>query len=123
LLFGDLGIPGDNRSAEMGTLENGMLVGRPKRLLVVGALVACIAPLAGCSTSIADLPIVGTPADAPPRPKEAGSYLPVNSLPPDRDEAALDQATRDKMKAELAAARARQAEAAAANAASVGAPR
>ena len=100
-----------------------MLVGRPKRLLVVGALVACIAALAGCSTSIADLPIVGTPADAPARPKEAGSYLPVNNLPPARDEAALDQATRDKMKAELAAARARQAEAAAANAAPVGAPR
>ncbi len=94
-----------------------MLVGRPKRLLVAGALVACALALAGCSTSIADLPIVGTPADASARPKEPGSFLPVNSLPADRDEAAMDQATRDKMKAELAAARAKQAEAAAANAA------
>jgi hypothetical protein len=108
--------------AEMGTSENGMSVGRPKRLLVGGALVACTLALAGCSTSIADLPIVGTPADAPARPKEPGSYLPVNNLPPDRDESAMDPATRDKIKAELAAARAKQAEAAAANATPVGAP-
>ena len=91
-----------------------MSVGRQKRMLVAGALVACALALAGCSTSIADLPIIGTPADAPPRPKEAGSYLPVNDLPPDRDEAAMDQATRDKMRAELLAARERQAAAAAA---------
>jgi hypothetical protein len=110
-----LSISGDNGSAEMGASENGMLVGRPKLLLVAGALVACALALAGCSTSIADLPIVGTPADAPARPKEPGSYLPVNNLPPDRDEAAMDQATRDKIKAELAAARDRQAAAAAAN--------
>jgi hypothetical protein len=100
-----------------------MSVGRPKRMLVAGALVACALAVAGCSTSIADLPIVGTPADAPARPKEPGSYLPVNSLPPDRDETAMDEATRAKMKAELAAARARQAEAAAANATPVGTPK
>ena len=84
------------------------------RMLVAGVLLACALALAGCSTSIADLPIVGTPADAPARPKEAGSYLPVNDLPPNRDEAAMDQATRDKMRAELLAARERQAAAAAA---------
>ena len=109
--------------AEMGTPENGMSVGRQKRILIAGALFASALALAGCSTSIADLPIVGTPADAPARPKEAGSYLPVNALPPDRDEAAMDQATRDKLKAELAAARDRQAAAAAANATPVGAPK
>lgn len=102
--------------AEMGTSESGMLVGGHKRLLVAGALVACALALAGCSTSIADLPIVGTPADAPARPKEPGSYLPVNNLPPDRDENAMDDPTRAKLKAELAAARDRQAAAAAANA-------
>ena len=107
----------------MGTSENGMSVGRPKRMLVASVLVACTLALAGCSTSIADLPIVGTPADAPARPREPGSYLPVNNLPPDRDETAMDQATRDKMKAELAAARDRQAAAAAANATPVGAPK
>lgn len=105
----------------MGTSENGMSVGRPKRMLVAGTLVACALALAGCSTSIADLPIVGTPADAPARPKDPGSFLPVNNLPADRDEAAMDEATRQKLKAELAAARDRQAAAAAANATPVGA--
>jgi cell division septation protein DedD len=100
-----------------------MLVGRPKRLLVAGALVGCALALAGCSTSIADLPIVGTPADAPARPKEQGSFLPVNTLPPDRDETAMDEATRARLKAELAAARDRQAAAAAANATPVDAPK
>jgi hypothetical protein len=109
--------------AEMGTSENGMSVGRQKRMLVAGALVACTLALAGCSTSIADLPILGTPADAPARPKEASSYLPVNSLPPDRDDTALDDATRAKLRAELAAARDRQAAAAAANATPVAAPK
>src|SRR5690349_7830838 len=107
----------------MGTSENGMLVGGHKRLLVAGALVACAFALAGCSTSIADLPIVGTPADAPARPKEPDSYLPVNNLPPDRDENAMDQATRDRLKAELAAARDRQAAAAAANASPANPPK
>src|ERR1700761_71683 len=95
----------------MGTSENGMLVGRPMRLLVAGGAVA----LPGCSTSVADLPIVGTPADAPARPKDPGSFLPVNNLPPDRDEAAMDQATREKIKGELKAARDRRAAAAAGN--------
>ena len=93
-----------------------MSVGQRKRMIAGSALVACALALGGCSTSIADLPIVGTPADAPQRPKEAGSYLPVNNLPPDRDEAAMDPVTRDKIKAELVAARDRQAAAAAANA-------
>ena len=94
-----------------------MSVGRQKRMMIVwGALLACALGLAGCSTSIADLPIIGTPADAPQRPKEQGSYLPVNELPPERDETAMDQATRDKIKAELAAARERQTAAAAAKA-------
>ena len=101
----------------MGTSEDGMSVGRQKLLLISGALFACALALAGCSTSIADLPILGTPADAPARPKESGSYLPVNDLPPDRDEAAMDPATRAKIQAELVAARERQAAAAAKDAA------
>jgi hypothetical protein len=107
----------------MGTSKNGMLVGGHKRLLVAGTLVAYALALAGCSTSIADLPIVGTPADAPARPKEPGSYLPVNNLPPDRDENAMDEATRQRLKAELAAARDRQAAAAAANASTANPPK
>lgn len=65
--------------------------------------------LAGCSSQIADLPLVGTPADAPARPKEPGVYLPVNDLPPDRDEATMDAKERAKIQAELIAARDRQA--------------
>jgi hypothetical protein len=70
--------------------------------------------LGGCSISIADLPLVGTPADAPERPKEAGAYLPVHDLPPDREQPELAPAERAKIQAELVAARDRQASAAAA---------
>ena len=62
---------------------------RTIRLLAIGALLASALAVGGCSTSIADLPAVGLPAGAPERPKEAGAYLPVHDLPPDRDEAAL----------------------------------
>ena len=90
-----------------------MSVDRTKRALALAALLASVLALGGCSTSIADLPLVGTPADAPARPKEAGSYLPVHDLPPDREEAAMPPAERAKIEAELVAARDRQASAAA----------
>jgi hypothetical protein len=80
----------------------------------LAALLASVLALGGCSSSIADLPLVGTPADAPPRPKEAGAYLPVHDLPPDRAEPELPPAERAKIQAELVAARDRQASAAAA---------
>ena len=84
-------------------------------LLTAGALLASALALGGCSTSIADLPALGTPADAPARPKEAGGYLPVHDLPPDRDEAAMKPAEQAKIQAELVAARDRQASSAAQN--------
>jgi hypothetical protein len=93
-----------------------MLVDRKKRALALGALLASALALGGCSISIADLPLVGTPADAPERPKEAGAYLPVHDLPPDREEAAMPPAERAKIQDELIAARDRQASAAAAKA-------
>ena len=86
-----------------------MLVGRPKRALVLGAMLLSALALAGCTSQIADLPLVGTPADAPARPKEQGAFLPVNDLPPDRDEAAMDPKERAKIQSELIAARDRQA--------------
>jgi hypothetical protein len=88
-----------------------MLADRQRRALVFGALLVGALALAGCSTTIADMPGVGTPADAPPRPQEAGAYPPVNDLPPDRDQAVLDPAQRDKIEKELLAARDRQAQA------------
>jgi hypothetical protein len=86
-----------------------MFADRQKKTLVLAALFCAGLALAGCSSQIADLPVIGTPADAPARPKEAGAFLPVNDLPPDRDEAAMDPATRAKLQAELTAARDRQA--------------
>jgi hypothetical protein len=87
---------------------------RKKKALVLGALLASALALGGCSTSIADLPLAGTPADTPERAKEAGAYLPVHDLPPDRAEPELPPAERAKIAAELVAARDRQASAAAA---------
>ena len=91
-----------------------MSIDRNQRALALGALLLSAVALGGCSISVADLPLVGTPADAPERPKEAGAYLPVNQLPPDRDEAAMDPAQRAKIQKELVAARDRQASATAA---------
>jgi len=83
----------------------------------LGALLLSALSLGGCSSSIADLPLVGTPADAPARPKDAGAYLPVHDLPPDREDAVIPPAERAKIEAELAAARDRQASVAAKDAA------
>ena len=89
-----------------------MFADRQTKRLILAALASAGLVLAGCTSQIADLPMVGTPADAPARPKEAGAYLPVNDLPPGRDEAAMDVETRAKIRAELVAARERQATAA-----------
>jgi hypothetical protein len=86
-----------------------MPVERTIRVLAMGALLASALAVSGCSTSVADLPGVGLPADSPPRPKEVGAYLPVHDLPPDRDEAAMKPAEQQKIQAELKAARDRQA--------------
>jgi hypothetical protein len=86
-----------------------MLADWQKKTLVFAALFCAGLALAGCSSQIADMPLIGTPADAPARPKEPGGFLPVNDLPPNRDEAAMDPATRAKIQAELTAARDRQA--------------
>jgi hypothetical protein len=84
-----------------------------RRAMALGAALLSALSAGGCSTSIADLPL-GTPADAPARPKEAGAYLPVHDLPPDRDEPGMAPAERAKIQAELIAARDRQASTAAA---------
>ena len=88
---------------------DGMSVDRQKRRLALTALMMSALALSGCSSSIADLPLVGTPSDAPDRPKEQGAYLPVNDLPPNRDEQVLDPKERAKIQADLIAARDRQA--------------
>lgn len=87
----------------------GMRVDRTIRSWSLAALLASALALGGCSTQIADMPGVGLPSDAPARPKEAGAYLPVHDVPPDRDEAAMKPAEVAKIQAELTAARDRQA--------------
>jgi hypothetical protein len=98
-----------------------MSVGRVKLAGAIGTLLLLALPVGGCSTSIADLPLIGTPADAPARPKETGSYPAVHDLPQDRPDAAMDAAERNKVSSELIAARDRQASAAAAEAAAAAA--
>jgi hypothetical protein len=90
-------------------------VDRKISALAVGLLLLSALPLGGCATSIADMPIAGTPADAPARPKEAGTYLPVHDLPPDREQAEMTPAEQAKALKELAAARDHQASVAAKN--------
>jgi hypothetical protein len=89
-----------------------MPVSRIIKLWPIVALCATTIALGGCSTQIADMPALGLPADAPERPKEAGGYLPVHDLPPDRTEEAMKPAELAKIQADLAAARDRQAAAA-----------
>ena len=92
-----------------------MPVDRKISALAVGLLLLSALPLGGCATSIAEMPIAGTPADAPARSKDAGGYLPVHDLPPDREQAEMTPAEQAKALKELAAARDHQASVAAKN--------
>lgn len=122
----------EGRQVRRGRDRDGMSRRQPIRVRPPGALLAAVLgvfalgvgtlALGGCSLSIADLPLTGTPADAPPRSKDAAGYLPVNELPPDREEAAMNPAERAKVQSELVAARERQAAASAAKEAAAKAP-
>ena len=90
-----------------------MSAGRTRRALAMGALLLAL-PVSGCATSVADLPVIGVPADAPARPREVRAYPAVHDLPQDRPEAAMDRAERDRVASDLIAARNQQAAAAAA---------
>ena len=90
-----------------------MPTGRTRYILAIAALLLAL-PVGGCATSVADLPVVGVPADAPARPKEVRAYPAVHDMPQDRPEAAMDTAERDRVASDLIAARNQQAAAAAA---------
>ena len=94
-----------------------MAIDRHIMAATAAALLLSTLALGGCATSIADMPLAGTPADAPARPKETGTYLPVHDLPPHRDAAAMAPAEQAQALRELAAARDQQASAAAKNSA------
>jgi hypothetical protein len=93
-----------------------MPIDRTMKVLASAALLASMTALSGCSSTIADLPGMGISSDTSAR-KDAGGYLPVHDLPPDRGEEAMKPADQAKLEAELKAARERQATAAAQNAA------
>ncbi len=91
-----------------------MSVNWQMRAFALGALALSAFALAGCSSPIADMPSLGTAADDAAARKDAGGFLPVNALPPDRDQAVIPPDQRAKIEAELIAARDRQASASAA---------
>ena len=89
------------------TMNGGSRAGVPA--VVVLLTVALGLPLGGCASTIADMPMVGTPAGAPARPAQPGEYLPVHDLPTSREGTAMAPAEQAKIQAELIAARDRQA--------------
>jgi hypothetical protein len=84
--------------------QNGTLAGAALLLVAIA--------LGGCSTSISEMQLGNAVPDA--HAKEPTTYLPVNELPPARDETAMDTAERTKVQKELITAREHQASAAAA---------
>jgi hypothetical protein len=86
-----------------------MLDSANRRAWTTAALLTLALSVGGCATSIADMPLVGVPADAPARPKEAGTYPAVHDLPADREQSAMDPTEQGKIEKELIAARDRQA--------------
>ena len=84
-----------------------------RKLAIIAALLLAGPALSGCGSMVADLPLVGLPANAPARSKEARDFLPVNELPQNRD-VTISRTEQAQIQAELIAARARSAAAAAA---------
>jgi len=76
----------------------------------VAAVLVIGLALGGCSAStIADLPVVGAPANLPARPAQPGEYLPVHDMPAPRNDTMLTLDQQAKLEAELIKARDRQA--------------
>src|SRR3954451_448617 len=96
-----------------GEIFRSMSAGWTRRTLAMGALLLAL-PAGGCATSVADLPVVGVPADAPARPKEVRAYPAVHDMPQDRPGAAMHDTERSRLSRDLIAARDQQAAAAAA---------
>lgn len=64
--------------------------------------------LGGCASHVADMPVVGLPANTPARPAVAPDYLPVNNTPPPRADTPLTPEQRAQLTRDLTAARDRQ---------------
>lgn len=70
----------------------------------VPAIVILALALGGCSV-VADVPLVGVPANAPARPETPGAYLPVHDVPPPRQEEVLSVSDQTRIEKELSEAR------------------
>jgi hypothetical protein len=79
------------------------------RLPILTGVVLLGVALGGCSIPLADMPLVGLPANTPARPATPPDYLPVHDLPAPRDEKVLTPAQQAKLEKDLLAARDRQA--------------
>jgi hypothetical protein len=82
------------------------------------AILVLALALGGCA-SVADVPLIGVPANAPPRPETAGTYLPVHDVPPPRQEEMLSLAEQTRIEKELSAARTKGKATAASDAAAI----
>src|SRR5437868_2115474 len=69
---------------------------------------AMVLALSGCTSFVADLPVVGEPSHLPARPENPPAFPAVHDLPPPRDSKPLTLDERKKLEAELAAARDKQ---------------
>src|SRR5450631_4043669 len=76
--------------------------------LVAVALLLSNLSLGGCANSTAGSSLMDTRAEAP-APAKKGAYLPVEDLPPKRENPAMTVDERSKIEKELIAARDRQA--------------
>ena len=70
------------------------------------AIVGCGLALGGCA--VADIPLIGVPANAPARPEVTGAYPAVHDMPPPRVETTLTTAEQTKIEQELMESRNRQ---------------
>jgi hypothetical protein len=84
--------------------------GRAARLRAAGVAMVLAATIAasGCTSTLSNLPVVGEPDHLPKRPDNAGEFPAVHDMPTPRDTKPLTEAERQKLEAELAAARDQQ---------------
>jgi hypothetical protein len=87
----------------------------------VPAIFVLALALGGCAATVADIPMVGVPANAPARPEAAGAYLPIHDLPPPRQEEMMSVADQTRIANELTEARAKGKATAASDAAAIAA--
>jgi hypothetical protein len=70
---------------------------------------------------VADVPLIGVPANAPARPQTPGAYLPIHDIPPPRQDDPMSVADQTRVEKELSQARDRGKTTAAADAAAIAA--